>query len=138
MWLNSAIRCFALLVVWALVSSCTHVPHAPDQHEAVNAAGDTRLHEAAYLGEYDSVVHCLAAGADLNAQNYIGETPLHLAAERGHLSIVGLLIRRGARLDIVTNEENPASVLDYSLTLEIYMYIRNAGGRSTRKNRSDM
>lgn len=36
---------------------------------------------------------------DLNARNYDGQTPVHLAAERGHLDILELLVNNGADIN---------------------------------------
>ncbi|XP_075943402.1 CARD- and ANK-domain containing inflammasome adapter protein [Anarhichas minor] len=42
----------------------------------------------------------LLKDADINSVNSSNETLLHVAAERGHLSAIELLIRKGARLDL--------------------------------------
>lgn len=43
-------------------------------------------------------------GADVDAFNNTGTTPLHVAAERGEEELVQLLVRRGAELDVVDRQ----------------------------------
>ena len=38
-------------------------------------------------------------GADIEAMDRTGSTPLHLAAQEGHLATARLLVTRGARTD---------------------------------------
>lgn len=61
------------------------------------AAGGTPLHNAAtgIMGTKD-VNALIDQGADVNARNEYGETPLHLAVARGGIDIVELLIAKGA------------------------------------------
>jgi ankyrin repeat protein len=51
---------------------------------------------AACQGFPNVVSQLLDAGADVNARNGVGFTPLHEAAEAGHTEVVSLLLRRGA------------------------------------------
>jgi hypothetical protein len=53
---------------------------------------DTALHWAALLGCQQLVVKLLEAGADRDAVDRHGETPLHCAAENGHAHLVPLLV----------------------------------------------
>lgn len=48
----------------------------------------------------DSVTHLLDRGADVNATNASGQTALHGAAYMGGDTVVDLLLRRGARIDV--------------------------------------
>lgn len=52
---------------------------------------------------------------NINSKDEDGFTALHLAADRGHLEIVKLLIDAGADLDIKTDDEETA--------LHLGMYI---------------
>ncbi len=63
--------------------------------------GDGRLpaHGAAAVGNQALLRIFLVAGADPNARNATGETPLHLAARHGHLAVVRELIERGAKVN---------------------------------------
>ncbi|VDP10505.1 unnamed protein product [Soboliphyme baturini] len=53
---------------------------------------DTPLHMAAAWGLRDVVIELLAHGADVNAQDKMGRTPLHIAVENQHLEICRLLL----------------------------------------------
>jgi ankyrin repeat protein len=70
----------------------------------------TSLHEAAYgefsdkAEEYCKIVNFLLDnGSKINAQDIDGFTALHSATRCGHLNIVEILIRRGAKINIVDN-----------------------------------
>ena len=52
----------------------------------------------------DAVALCLELGADVNAANSMGLTALLGAVNRGSNDIIELLVRRGARLDIIDKE----------------------------------
>lgn len=70
----------------ALTISCS-LSYA-DQNEA--------LMEATRKGDLAQVQDLLEKGADVNTRDEYGWTPLTLAAEKGHLEIVKLLITHGA------------------------------------------
>ena len=55
-----------------------------------------KLREAIREGDIEAVQQHLAAGADVNAKDEEGLTPLHLAASWGHKEIAELLIDNGA------------------------------------------
>ena len=64
------------------------------------------LTRAAEQGENDIIRFALASGANVDAYDpESGKTPLILAAERGHVSSVALLIERGARVDRKSTED---------------------------------
>ena len=46
----------------------------------------------------------IARGADVNAQNYKGQTALHCAARAGFVEIVSLLLDHGAEVDLQDRE----------------------------------
>jgi ankyrin repeat protein len=48
----------------------------------------TALHKAALAGDAERVKELLKKGADPNAQDKDGYTPLHKAAEKGHVEVV--------------------------------------------------
>jgi len=63
---------------------------------AVLLGRDNRLLGAAASGDIQSVRRLLDQGADVNARDELGQTPLHHAACSGHKDVAELLIRRGA------------------------------------------
>ena len=60
------------------------------------------LHEAARGGSVAIGKRLLEAGADVNATEVHGSTPLQVAAENGHLAFVEWLAENGAALDAAT------------------------------------
>jgi len=82
----------ALLLVLCLVSGLAAAgPDAP------SADGTTALHRAIGANEPLPKVDALVkAGADVNARNRYGVTPLSLAAGHGNASVVDLLLKSGA------------------------------------------
>ena len=59
-------------------------------------ASDISIHDAAYEGNIEAVKQHIADGADVNAENQHGWTPLLFASANGHKEIVELLIGAGA------------------------------------------
>jgi hypothetical protein len=57
---------------------------------------DEELFIAAMIGDADRVRKLLRKGANVNARDYIGCTPLHRAAFWGHAKVAELLLERGA------------------------------------------
>jgi ankyrin repeat protein len=58
----------------------------------------TALHIVAVTNRIDMAEALIARGADVNARNDRGQTPLFLTAEAGHLPMARLLIERGVRV----------------------------------------
>ena len=57
---------------------------------------EERLRNACEAGDAEGVQAALAAGADVNAADSEGWTPLHFAASEGHAAIVKTLVDKGA------------------------------------------
>ena len=62
-----------------------------------NKSGQTPLHKAADDGFKGLVQELLEKGADVNATDNGGRTSLSLAEEKGHVEIVELLRKHGAK-----------------------------------------
>jgi hypothetical protein len=63
----------------------------------------TCLMEAAYFGHFDICRLLVNKGAQMEAKDVSGDTPLHWAAGSGHLEIVRLLCDRGADIEARCN-----------------------------------
>ena len=62
----------------------------------------TPLQHAAYFGQEEIAAYLIRRGADVNVASGLGWTSLHLAARRGRLEIVKLLVEHGANVDAKT------------------------------------
>jgi len=72
---------------------------------STNSHANTPLHAAAANGgDVRIITALLAHGADANALEPAGYTPLHLVAERGDLALVELLLAHGADAGARTRE----------------------------------
>ncbi|XP_032265177.1 ankyrin repeat domain-containing protein 6 isoform X6 [Phoca vitulina] len=68
------------------------------QQDAVAALSE-RLLIAAYKGQAENVVQLINKGAKVAVTKH-GRTPLHLAANKGHLPVVQILLKAGCDLDV--------------------------------------
>ena len=64
----------------------------------------TALHHVAFGGRRDLIELLASAGADVNAKNDRGRTPLFLAADKGYGNAVGWLISYSAEVNIVDKD----------------------------------
>ena len=60
-------------------------------------APDISIHDAAYEGNIEAVKQHLAAGANVNAKDDVGKTPLDGAIEFKHPEIADLLRKHGGK-----------------------------------------
>lgn len=77
----------------------------PDCKQLINAKdrdGKTPLHKAVWGSpKSDAVIVLIANGADVNATNNCGYTPLHWASKHGHSESAAILVKNGAKIDLV-------------------------------------
>ncbi|KFV60766.1 Ankyrin repeat domain-containing protein 6 [Tyto alba] len=66
-----------------------------------------RLLVAAYKGQVENVVQLINKGAKVAVTKH-GRTPLHLAAHKGHLHVVQILLKAGCDLDIQDDGDQTA------------------------------
>ncbi|XP_063078941.1 ankyrin repeat domain-containing protein 6b [Engraulis encrasicolus] len=69
------------------------------QDATATLALSERLLVASHKGQADNVVHLINKGATVAVTKY-GRTPLHLAAYKGHIEVVRILLKAGCDLDI--------------------------------------
>jgi ankyrin repeat protein len=80
----------AILVVLISFAACVWPDETADQ-----------LVEAAYLGDFHAVRTLTEQGADVNATDSGGKTPVYFAALSGHVDIYEYLIAHGAHFDLL-------------------------------------
>ena len=97
-----------LALAFALFAIPVNEALAHNDNSATLHAETYPLHEAAKVGDLDSVNHFITVHmADVNAKsNYYGETPLHRAAQRSDASFVSILIAAGADVNVKSNSGN--------------------------------
>jgi ankyrin repeat protein len=94
---------------------------------AAEAAAYSGLHEAAQRGNVAQVEALAAAGADLDARDSHGRTPLHVATFARQRDAIRALLRRGAKPGLLENDRYDAvtiaSVADDEETLRLLLSL---------------
>lgn len=102
------------LVQYAAQGDIVTVNLLIDAGLSVNAADPVRhvtaLHNAAAQGHARIVQRLLELGADVNARDWWGVTPLIAAAGAGQVAIVSLLVQKGADVNVVP-EKAPTALI---------------------------
>lgn len=97
---------------------------------------NSQLLAAAATGDTVTVRQLLQAGADLNAQDELGRTPVMAATHGNHIQTVQALIEAGADIDIQDNRlDNPFLYAGAEGLLEILRLTIAAGADTTLTNR---
>lgn len=73
---------------------------APEVLNQGNMWKETALHIAAFYGHVDNVIFLVQQGADLEAVDEIGETPIFKATENNQLDSIKVFIEAGCCLDV--------------------------------------
>ena len=95
---------------------------------------DKALLYAASKGHIEAVKHHLEAGADVNARDAGGMTPLHYTTLGGHKEIAELLIAKGANMN--TKNAEGKTPLDSAIQLkrtETADLLRKHGGKTKKE-----
>ena len=80
------------------------------------------IHEAILDGDLDCAEKLLEMGADPNAKDELGRTPLHLAAQFGYLGLVKLLLDGGADPNM-RNDHDGKTALHYAVVRDNFMVV---------------
>ena len=99
------------------------------EHAILNAWGKGALHAAAYQGHEDMVQVLLLAGADLEAVDNDGTTPLYLAAQQKHKGVVQILLKAGAHLQTEKLDPVPASINEHNKRIFKELFGKNYSER---------
>jgi ankyrin repeat protein len=97
-------------LAFALAAACV-VPGLAQAQTAPSAAEAARyqgLHAAAHAGDSAKIAALAAAGADLNARDGHGRTPVHVATFAKQRGAVQALAKAGAKLDLLEHDRYDA------------------------------
>ena len=100
------------------------------KHEGKSGANDS-IHIATSVGNIEAVKQHIAGGANVNAMNKYGWTPLHEAARFGQKEVSELLITKGA--DVNARNDDGVTPLDTAIMhkqTEITDLLRQHGGKT--------
>ncbi len=84
------------------------------------------LHQAAALGDFEKVKHCLELDASVHAlDHYVGAAPLHYAAQGGNVECVELLLQNGAHLNLqcATHGMTPLMIAVWHRHIKLVEYL---------------
>ena len=94
------------------------------------SASDISIHDAAHTGNIEAVKKHLASGANLNAKDSEGGTPLHHAAWNGHKEVAELLIEKAADVNALGDNGTPLDWAIFRKHPETVELLRKHGGKT--------
>jgi len=102
-------------------------------------APDISIGEAAFKGNIEAVKQHLDAGADVNAKDENGFTPLHYATLGGHKEIAELLIAEGADVNakVVSGPNQGKTPLDAANETDLADLLRKHGGKTWKELKAE-
>ncbi|MGJ7499560.1 ankyrin repeat domain-containing protein [Variovorax sp. ZT5P49] len=95
------------------------------------------LHQAAWHGDLPKLKALIASGANLDARDARGRTPLHVATYARQREAIKLLAKAGANLDLLEDDRYDAvtiaSVADDAATLSLLLSLGAKAGQTTSR-----
>ncbi|WP_418131830.1 ankyrin repeat domain-containing protein [Variovorax sp. 375MFSha3.1] len=95
------------------------------------------LHQAAWHGDAPKLKALIASGANLNARDTRGRTPLHVATFARQREAIKLLAKAGADLDLLEDDRYDAvtiaAVADDAATLSVLLSLGAKAGQTTSR-----
>ncbi|MDM0006556.1 ankyrin repeat domain-containing protein [Variovorax sp. J22G73] len=95
------------------------------------------LHQAAWQGDLPKLKALVASGANLDARDPRGRTPLHVATHARQREAIKLLAKAGANLDLLEDDRYDAvtiaSVADDAATLSLLLSLGANAGQTTSR-----
>jgi ankyrin repeat protein len=123
-WTRRLALASALLAINAWFAPPAQAQAGPTAAEAAQYQG---LHAAAWRGDVTKIERLVAAGANLNARDAHGRTPLHLATFARQRGAVRALAKAGADLNLLENDRYDgvtiAAVADDEETLSVLLSL---------------
>jgi ankyrin repeat protein len=99
---------------------------------------EQRLYDSVHEGDLDGCIEAIKSGASVDYQKYDGYTPLHIAAQEGHIEVVRALLKHNPDADIQTNDHDTAllravrkgnsEIVDMLLNYGASLRIKEVGG----------
>ena len=125
----------ALAVALGMCASACVLAQVPPQ--AAEVLAYEGLHRAAWQGDLPKVKALIASGANLDARDAKGRTPLHVATHARQREAVKLLAKAGANLDALEDDRYDAvtiaSVADDPTTLALLLSLGANAGQATSR-----
>jgi ankyrin repeat protein len=114
----------AKAVICGILATALLAGGCKEKHRSVRAD----LHQAAERGDLAKVQTLIARGANMNARDDRGYTPLHWAALRRHKEVAEVLVRCGANVDSLDEAgRTPAMIAMQTGSASVAQYLVQAG-----------
>ncbi|MGJ7510152.1 ankyrin repeat domain-containing protein [Variovorax sp. GT1P44] len=135
--MRAASRLSCLAAVAALLLAAGDFSAAQVPPSAAEVQAYQGLHQAAWRGDMVRLKALIAAGADLNARDGMGRTPLHVATYARQREAVTALAKAGANLDRLEDDRYDAvtiaAVADDVPTLVLLLSLGANAGQTTSR-----